>query len=1192
MSKFLRISIALFFTAYIYVPNAVSAQKNGETSGTPRISICLNGIWNAARNDGKNQWREIKVPSSYADISFFRDQKIVWYKKEIYIPESLSSKTVLLSFDSVEYRSELYVNDKLVYKNPSGFIPFEVDISPQVQFGKINKISLKVENNRGYNDFPRSRWNNGFREPGIVQDVWLKFLPEVYTNHVAVTTSTRKMEIKTVTEIANRTKSAVDCTVVQYVAADKNLDLPVKEIASRRLRLNPGAEMKLNFSGKWGNPVFWGYEPYGKPFLYNLVTVIKKGNSIIDFAVEKFGFREFYSVGSQYYLNGRKIILTGDSIDMSQFPSRFALRTLFKAEREANINIIRYLLYTAPYPEIMNVADETGFMLRIGGGTFKDFFKNPQQVESAKRYWKAWIRKYGNHPSVVQWAVNNESCYQGMPFKAEERKLQAELSKYIKNADPSRLLIQAGDVQLMTAYKKGVTDYKPDVFSIHPYGKTFLSGAEEVKKTYDYDGSIPWDCDECYAGNSIVDDPLYSPSDYLKFNKQVTARYREVADYYEKSGLDVIKAGAAGWSPCTLFSVGYFGPDAGGEMQLGPWNIKEIMARRDNPEFRTKTRVSVDIPWPYMSGPGVKNGRLYPYKYAGVINWFDPAAAFFKKTLVHERVKKINSEIHQGDLPPVPDNFPPEILVKLPENKENNSIVLLERPGKYSIGSIADKEGNAYIVPPESGEYNLAVINRKQEYEIKNALKASDSRFPEKPGFSFLQCYQVDPEKQKVERTLLVEKAAVVHRPAPELIQRLKQKVTAVSRPSGIEDPVTVLTMGPPNSIYADFQPEIPLRKVISSKDKLLRIGVPGKSSVRKRSFFIEFDLVPDSIEGKQFLFHSWAKDKQGCYIQLDNGMIAAATHLSPKRCLSSFLPPLKPKERTHVMVNYFASGKKKGRYDGTVVIYINGVLAGINECRIPADWLTPSLDIGGNRFIHPKWGFNGVIDSVNIGNGFVDAKTVEERFQKKTRQVFAKKQIRNLSISKDGFIRDWIVLGPFPNPSKEGVYLGMQKDWLWEQGGEKNILPSAGEKVLVQFHDLDVWNLEQGDYNWRVINSKSDKIDLMPYMVREKWGLASKPGNLVAYAYCYLDIPEAGDYKIRIGSDDGHKLWVNGKFIGGDLQHGSALPDESTYDVKLDKGINGLLLKVDQSVGAHAFYCRLAADEKSLSKTKINLEK
>ncbi len=79
-----------------------------------------------------------------------------------------------------------------------------------------------------------------------------------------------------------------------------------------------------------------------------------------------------------------------------------------------------------------------------------------------------------------------------------------------------------------------------------------------------------------------------------------------------------------------------------------------------------------------------------------------------------------------------------------------------------------------------------------------------------------------------------------------------------------------------------------------------------------------------------------------------------------------------------------------------------------------------------------------------------------------------------------------------------------------------------------------------------------------------------------VGYARTWVYSEKAQPARIEFGTDDGHKLWLNGERISQADRGGAAVPGEFKTTVSLREGWNALLLKVVQDTGPWEFCLRL----------------
>lgn len=186
------------------------------------------------------------------------------------------------------------------------------------------------------------------------------------------------------------------------------------------------------------------------------------------------------------------------------------------------------------------------------------------------------------------------------------------------------------------------------------------------------------------------------------------------------------------------------------------------------------------------------------------------------------------------------------------------------------------------------------------------------------------------------------------------------------------------------------------------------------------------------------------------------------------------------------------------------------------------------------------------------------------------------------------GFIRKWLILGPFPNPpnkegktGKENVYdhtppcVGLDTDYLKEHGGETKILPEEG-----MTHSKE----DRTRVKWFKHASLTDKI------VFRK--IITKTPNVVGYAFTKIYMKEAGKYLLSLGSDEGVCIWVNGKKVHYNLIKRPIREDDDLVRVELEKGENRILVKVEQGWGGWGFMLRIVPKDEVFTsvETDVNL--
>jgi len=82
--------------------------------------------------------------------------------------------------------------------------------------------------------------------------------------------------------------------------------------------------------------------------------------------------------------------------------------------------------------------------------------------------------------------------------------------------------------------------------------------------------------------------------------------------------------------------------------------------------------------------------------------------------------------------------------------------------------------------------------------------------------------------------------------------------------------------------------------------------------------------------------------------------------------------------------------------------------------------------------------------------------------------------------------------------------------------------------------------------------------------------------GNVVFYGLANIDSDKDQTVELRVGSDDGCKVWLNDTPIWTHAVRRACNPDNDRMFVKLHKGKNKLLLKIEQSLGTYGMAAKI----------------
>jgi CubicO group peptidase (beta-lactamase class C family) len=163
------------------------------------------------------------------------------------------------------------------------------------------------------------------------------------------------------------------------------------------------------------------------------------------------------------------------------------------------------------------------------------------------------------------------------------------------------------------------------------------------------------------------------------------------------------------------------------------------------------------------------------------------------------------------------------------------------------------------------------------------------------------------------------------------------------------------------------------------------------------------------------------------------------------------------------------------------------------------------------------------------------------------------------VTVTPEGVLRDWVVIGPFPNPREQGTpdRKSFDTDYLAGIGGEARARLTPTTEVAIAGPAGESVRLA----------AKSVKLagPVLDFVEHYK-----DSDHKLAYAYTEVAASRDGEVLFLVGSDDGAKVWVNGKKVFEVLPPtGRPLtPKQDRLKVKLRKGANGILVKVENGLG------------------------
>ena len=76
----------------------------------------------------------------------YRPRGVAWYRRHFRLAEADQGKHIKLQFEGIATHATVWVNGLLVHRNVCGYTPFQIDLTPLVNFGdQLNTIAVRVE---------------------------------------------------------------------------------------------------------------------------------------------------------------------------------------------------------------------------------------------------------------------------------------------------------------------------------------------------------------------------------------------------------------------------------------------------------------------------------------------------------------------------------------------------------------------------------------------------------------------------------------------------------------------------------------------------------------------------------------------------------------------------------------------------------------------------------------------------------------------------------------------------------------------------------------------------------------------------------------------------------------------------------------------------------------------------------------
>lgn len=409
-----------------------------QASQTAR-KLLFDDAWQFSYGDFQEKWRNLTLPHDWSiEQNIDKDAPagndggyyptgIGWYRKEYVVPASMKGEKIYLYFEGVYMNSSVYVNDQLVGGHPYGYTSFFCDATQAIIPGKKNIIKVRVDNSQQKN----CRWYSG---SGIYRHVWLIHTPKthianwgvrIYTPQVSATEAT--VEIKTIVKNESAANREVD--VVAQVAGAQD--------ASSKITIPANSEQEIKQLLIVKSPKLWDID---SPNLYDAKVSIVENGKTIDTYQQSFGIRSISYSNKGFFLNGKKINITGgclhhDNGILGAAAFNRAEARKVRLMKEAGFNAAR-TSHNLPSEAFLDECDRQGLLvIDEAFDGWRDAKNAHDYATLFDKYWQedieGMVLRDLNHPAIMAWSIGNEVIERKkLEVVTTAHKLASKIRKY------------------------------------------------------------------------------------------------------------------------------------------------------------------------------------------------------------------------------------------------------------------------------------------------------------------------------------------------------------------------------------------------------------------------------------------------------------------------------------------------------------------------------------------------------------------------------------------------------------------------------------------------------------------------------------------------------------------------------------------------------------------------------------------
>jgi beta-mannosidase len=405
------------------------------------LEFSLDGEWNFKTDPGNegireqyfsasynaSSWKSMRVPSQWF-VQGIDYHGVVWFRREIQVPESFPGTVADIYFNAVDYEARVWVNGLYVGRHIGPYTSFKINVAHALRKGATNLVVVRVDCplDPGYEDYKTLVEGNATDDiimpygregsmGGIYRSVALRARGDVGIDELwAVTELSRDLRHADVTVkftlessiLSGKIEVRAILTEPEHTEGLARSFTAQKEMKSVS-RLVP-VELNLGIN----NPLLWYPWEQGTPNLHVLKVEVHRNGKVSDTKFIRFGLRQVEFNEQQHYLliNHHRIFLKGmvnDDIHWRSLMDRRGYMRRLMMQKNANINIIRMIAHQSD-PIMYDLCDQMGMMIWQEMPLQWKYSRSEQIRKEILGVVHETIVQTRLHTSVVGWSAWNE----------------------------------------------------------------------------------------------------------------------------------------------------------------------------------------------------------------------------------------------------------------------------------------------------------------------------------------------------------------------------------------------------------------------------------------------------------------------------------------------------------------------------------------------------------------------------------------------------------------------------------------------------------------------------------------------------------------------------------------------------------------------------------------------------------------